>query len=188
MTDGSSKWAALGLKWGSQFPISRFQSELGTWLDTRAKPWGVGCKVCNQNRLVSIFANYEVTKPSQMQKINFQKHQKTKAHLGAVRDYLHRTGGCSGQSGWSGHSPANPSSEGGCLGPPSTLAPSCQEFSDFIGKFGKSTTLTRKELKMAWCLAEGVKVLDQRAIQSASLIALMRDERHGRVAVRFRSV
>ena len=72
--------------------------------------------------------------------------------------------------------------------PPSTLAPSCQEFSDFIGKFGKSTTLTRKELKMAWCLAEGVKVLDQRAIQSASLIALMRDERHGRVAVRFRTV
>ena len=98
MTDGSSKWAALGLKWGSQFPISSFQPELGTWLDTRAKPWGVGCKVCNQNRLVSIFANYEVTKPSQMQKINFQKHQKTKAHLGAVRDYLHRTGGCSGQS------------------------------------------------------------------------------------------
>ena len=41
---------------------------------------------------------------------------------------------------------------------------------------------------MAWCLAKGVKVLDQRAIQSASLIALMRDERHGRVAVRFRTV
>ena len=72
--------------------------------------------------------------------------------------------------------------------PPSTLAPSCKEFSDFIGKFSQSTALTRKELRMAWCLDEGVKVLDQRAIQSASLIALMRDERHGRVAVRFRSV
>lgn len=38
--------------------------ELGTWLDTCAKPWGVGCKVCNQSML-GIFANYEVTKPSQ---------------------------------------------------------------------------------------------------------------------------
>ena len=41
---------------------------------------------------------------------------------------------------------------------------------------------------MAWCLAKGVKVLDQRAIQSASLIASMRDEKYGRVAVRFRSI
>ena len=105
-------WVEMGLT------IPHLKSpKLGTWLDTCAKPWGVGCKVCNQSMSVSIFANYEVTKPTQMQKINFQKHQKTKAHLGAVRDYLHRTGGWSGHSGMGCFGPANPSREGGCLGP-----------------------------------------------------------------------
>jgi len=106
----------LGVEMGLTIPHLK-SPKLGTWLDTCAKPWGVGCKVCNQSMSVSIFANYEVTKPTQMQKINFQKHQKTKAHLGAVRDYLHRTGGWSGHSGMGCFGPANPSREGGCLGP-----------------------------------------------------------------------
>ena len=41
---------------------------------------------------------------------------------------------------------------------------------------------------MAWCLAEGLKALGQRFVGKASHISVMRDERHGRLAMRFVAV
>ena len=41
---------------------------------------------------------------------------------------------------------------------------------------------------MAWCLAEGLKALDQNFFAKSSHISLMRDERYGRLAIRFTAV
>ena len=54
--------------------------------------------------------------------------------------------------------------------------------------FGEKTSLKLKELQMAWCLAEGLKALDQNFFAKSSHISLMRDERYGRLAIRFTAV
>ena len=163
----SSKWAILGTKWCQTFCIAEDQPHLGSWIDVRLQPWGVGCKVCAETKVSSPWASYSVE--GQLQKATFRKHHHSKKHCSAVKTWL-KNGGCFGP------------------GPSPSSAPSLEEFHEFIQKFDSTTSLTRKQLHMAWCVAEGVKALDQRFIAKASHIALMRDERHGRIAIRYRAV
>jgi len=44
----------------------------------------------------------------------------------------------------------------------------------------------RKAARMMWCIAEGMKTLDRKALQKAKVICMMRDERHQRLPIRFR--
>ena len=164
-TDASGRWALLGPQWCKSFPIAVDQPHLGSWLDVRLHPWGVGCRVCAETKVSNIFASYSVQ--SGLQKSIFLKHQRSKVHRSAVKVWL-KNGGCCG---------LNPSA-----------APELEEFRQFLQGFGSTTALTRKELRMAWCVAESVKALDQRFIAQASHVALMRDERHSRIAVRYRAV
>ena len=39
---------------------------------------------------------------------------------------------------------------------------------------------------MLWCLAEGIAQLDRIALKNASVVCLLRDERKGRLMIRFR--
>ena len=41
---------------------------------------------------------------------------------------------------------------------------------------------------MTWCLAEAVKAIDQEAVAASEAISLYRDERKGRILIRFRAV
>lgn len=160
-----SIWAKLGTKWCKSFPIATDQSHLGSWIDVRLQPWGLGCRVCSETKVSSAWASYSVQGP--LQKANLLRHQRSKTHRIAVNTWL---------------------KEGGCSGPGPCSAPSLEEFQEFATNFGSKTSLTRKELKMAWCVAEGVKAMDQRCLAKSSKIALMRDERNGRIAIRFRAV
>eukprot|EP00438_Fugacium_kawagutii_P035753 Skav229347 [mRNA] locus=scaffold2596:465700:472220:+ [translate_table: standard] len=113
----------------------------------------------------SAWASHSVQGP--LQKANLLKHQKSKSHRLAVKAWL---------------------KNGGCSGPSPGSAPALEEFEEFAANFGSKTSLTRKELKMAWCVAEGLKGLDQKCLANSSKVALMRDERNGRIAIRFRAV
>ena len=162
-----SKWASLSFKWRPTFLISADQPHLGSWLDVQRQPWGIGCKACCAAKISSPWASFAITNVAQLQKINMQKHQESKAHKAAVKVWL---------------------KEGGCVGPNPSAAPSLCQFEEFMDAFSKKTALSQKELQMAWCLAEGLRALDQKFISKASQVALMRDERHGRLAIRFRAV
>ena len=161
------KWLLLGPRWQDNFPIAVDQPHLGSWLDVKQQPWGVGCKICKETKVSGAWASYEIQTTDQLQKINIAKHHKCKKHLLATRQWL---------------------KEGGCSGPSPGSAPTTDEFENFLKGFEKTTSLSQKELQMAWCLAEGLKALDQRFIAKASQICLLRDERHGRLAIRFFAV
>ncbi|CAL1141637.1 unnamed protein product [Cladocopium goreaui] len=108
-----------------------------------------------------------MTKKGQLQNCNLMKHHKSKAHKAAVKEWL---------------------KEGGCVGPSPDAALALSQFQELMECFGEKRSLTQKELQMAWCLAEGLKALDQTFIAKSSHISLMRDERHGRLAIRFMAV
>ena len=153
-----------GRKWCDLFLISDGQPELGSWLDAKQQPWGVGCKVCKETGVSNPFASYSLTKIGQLQRSNLMKHHKSKAHKAVVKEWL---------------------KEGGCVGPSPDAAPSLSQFQELMESFGQKTSLGQKELQMAWCLAEGLKALDQKFLAKSSHISLIRDERHGRLAIRF---
>ena len=165
--DAKAKWISLGTKWCELLPVSVDQPQLGSWLDVKQQPWGVGCKVCKETGVSSPFASYSINKVGQLQRINLMKHHQCKAHKAAVKIWL---------------------KERGCIGPSPEAAPSVNQFQELMECFDKKRSLTQKELKMAWCLAEGLKALEQRFVGKASHICLMRDERHGRLAIRFVAV
>ena len=44
----------------------------------------------------------------------------------------------------------------------------------------------RKAMRMAWCIAEGIKTLDRKVLQKSRVTCLLRDERNQRLMIRFR--
>ena len=166
-TGAKFRWRSSGKKWCNMSLVSDGQPELGSWLDVKQQPWGVGCKVCKETGVSNPFASYSMTKKGQLQNCNLMKHHKSKAHRAAVKEWL---------------------KEGGCVGPSPDEALSLSQFQELMECFGEKRSLTQKELQMAWCLAEGLKALDQKFIAKSSHISLMRDERHGRLTVRFMAV
>ena len=68
-------------------------------------------------------------------------------------------------------------------------APSPDQFKDCLEKMKKGVALEgRKLTMMVYCLAEAMKSIDQRHLSRAAEIALFRDERKGRILLRFRAV
>ena len=166
-TGAKFRWRSSGKKWCNMFLVSDGQPELGSWLDVKQQPWGIDCKVCKETGVSNPFASYSMTKKGQLQNCNLMKHHKSKAHKAAVKEWL---------------------KEGGCVGPSPDAALALSQFQELMECFGEKRSLTQKELQMAWCLAEGLKALDQKFIAKSSRISLMRDERHGRLAIRFMAV
>ncbi|CAE7328984.1 unnamed protein product [Symbiodinium microadriaticum] len=70
------------------------------------------------------------------------------------------------------------------------VAPTEAEFQEQIENIlaGKASGLSKKCRKMTWCLAEAVKAIDQEAVAASEAISLYRDERKGRILIRFRAV
>ena len=142
-TGAKFRWRSSGKKWCNMFLVSDGQPELGSWLDEKQQPWGVGCKVCKETGVSNPFASYSMTKKGQLQNCNLMKHHKSKAHKAAVKEWL---------------------KEGGCVGPSPDAALALSQFQELMECFGEKRSLTQKELQMAWCLAEGLKALDQKFI------------------------
>ena len=77
-TGAKFRWRSSGKKWCNMFLVSDGQPELGSWLDVKQQPWGVGCKVCKETGVSNPFASYSMTKKGQLQNCNLMKHHKSK--------------------------------------------------------------------------------------------------------------
>ena len=126
--DAKAKWTSLGTKWCELFLVSVDQPQLGSWLDVKLQPWGVGCKVCKETGVSSPFASYSINKVCQLQRINLMKHHQCKAHKAAVKLWL---------------------KEGGCIGPSPDAAPSVSQFQELMEGFDKKKSLTFPDAKRA---------------------------------------
>ena len=103
---------------------------------------------------------FSVTSPAQMQRIAFQRHQQRPQHREAAS----------------------------CQ--PVVCAPAADVFEKIVSDIqnGTPTCSSRKESQLTWCLAEALKTMDQVVLAKCAAISLFRDERDGRIAIRFRAV
>ena len=82
-TDARGRWALLGSQWCKSCPVAVDQPHLGSWLDVRLHPWGVGCRMRTGTKVSNMFASYSIQ--SGLQKSIFLKHQRSKVHRSAVK-------------------------------------------------------------------------------------------------------
>ena len=170
--DGRAKWARNYQIWANRFPIDPSQPKLGTWLDSNwAKGLGVGCKVCRAAGFTTNpFGAYEVRSKVCMQVCVFQKHAQCAAHTAAVTAFLAGT------------------LDGARL---SVMSPTWDVFkqvADAIVAGGNLESAHSTHRRIMWCLKEALCDDDREALKSARAISLFRDERKGRLAVRYRAV
>ena len=169
-----AKWDRLRGKWQKHFLVKAGQPQLGSWIDDHvtADSCGrrivkLGCKCCSFAKVqVGAFPKYDVGTVTAMQAINFQKHEGSRHHVAAVQSFLEGTIDVS------------------------MNAPSEQEFSDLCDRIlaGRGTCSTPKDVAMTYCVSEGILSVSQGRVEQAESIALFRDERIARLAIRFRAV
>ena len=166
----AAKWKRLGVSWQDKFLLDPSDAAQGSWLQVQSKPFGVGCKACHAAGVGSRLAKYQVNTTGGLQHVNFAKHPKSKSHKSACRFLLGDSAAC-GQV-------ADPA------------APTADEFGALLDNIaaGQATLDSRRRKNMTWCLAEAVKAMDQETVASAEAIALYRDERAGRILIRYRAV
>ena len=166
-----AKWTRLGPQWRLAFPIDHRFPRQGSWLDPRLVNgvWTLGCKVCAAAGNVGNFPGYQVRTASALQVVNFRKHAASPHHKSAALAYV-----TNDSAAELGHN----------------VAPLAEEFRSLLEAVlkGEATCSSRKETKMTWCVAEAIKIMDQRHLARAASITFFRDERKGRLALRFRSV
>ena len=154
----------LWRKWQREFQIDPNKPELGSWLDhgnAGDGEFGIGCRICAKAQLVNAFAEYKVRHVGRR---GLARHSSGKGHCDALVMFLQGGGG------------------GG--------SPSEQEFKDIIARVqaGSATMTREKDARMMWCLMEGIKARDQAVLKKSAAVTLIRDERAGRLMVRFIAV
>jgi len=138
----------------------------GSWLTSRwTAGLGVGCKCCHAAGTRSPFGAFQVKTTAALQSINFAKHAANPKHQAAVVGYMR-----------------NASAD-------TLSSPSLQEFRTAVDLVNAGTGLrTRKMRCLIWCVAETLKAQDRKAICDSQAITLQRDERKGRLLMRYRAV
>ena len=157
------------------FLLDPSNAVLGSWLDEQEEPWGIGCKACCSAGCAGGQAQYSVVTEHGLQKINFEKHAKSKGHHEAVRKYL--LAAVSAAAGSTSTTVA-----------PGT-SPDQAAFKDVWEGAKKGEPLNgQKNVSMVFCLAEAMKSIDQKRLAQAAEIGIFRDERKGRILIRYRVV
>ena len=131
------------------------------WLDVKQGPISAWLpNLSMRPELRSKWGMFSVTAPSQMQRISYERHQKQAQHREAA------------------------------CGQKVVCAPAADVFEKIVSDIqnGTPTCSSRKESQLTWCLAEALKTMDQGVLAKCDAISLFRDERDGRIAIRFRAV
>ena len=165
-------WGRQGPAWQAECLIDETKPRLGSWLvaaPTSEGQFALGCKICSQQGGASGNLAKFMTMSS-LQLGNLRKHHNSASHKKAARLFA-----------------AGEMQERELK---VSLAPSAESFAEILAdlKDNKPLFSTRKSSKMVWCLAEAMKAADQKFLAEAEAIALFRDERKGRVALRFKAV
>ena len=170
-----AKWRKPGSKWRQTFLLDPSNAVLGSWLDEQEEPWGIGCKACCSAGCAGGLAQYSVMTEHGLQKINFEKHAKSQSHQEAVRRYLLAAVSAAAGSTSTTVAPG--------------ASPNQAAFEDVWEGVMKGDPLNgQKNVLMVFCLAEAMKSSDQKRLARAAEIGLFRDERKGRILLRYRAV
>ena len=163
-------WLEKSSKWCKTFLLDPRRPNLGSWLDSTGEGAGlaVGCKACFAQSFRTVWGKYMVRSPSMLQHYVFRRHSNSVSHIVAVQKMFHRS-----MEAVLDH-----------------VSPSADEFKKLMGDIidNKLGEVDRKTKQKLWCLHEALKSLDQSTLSRASAIFLFRDERDGRLLVRFRAV
>ena len=161
------KWRRLRGKWFRRFLLDRADPEKGTWLASAWRSgYGIGCRCCRAAGLQGRLARFQVKSAIALQVANFKKHEENPKHRAAAAAYL------AGEQ-------------------PLLDCPSLAQFrsvTDTIAKGGSVGHRSGPDYKMLWCIGEALKDQDRLAIKNAKALSLFRDERNGRLHVRYRAV
>lgn len=141
--------------------VSAFRSNQKKWL--LRWDWlecdgrGVGCRVCREGQLPGPFGCFGLVTASAAQCSHFAKHNASASHKFAAGNW--------------------------------EKVPAEGVFADAMAQnasraFSLSSKLNKKLL---YCLREAMRALDQEAFANAYAMTLLRDERKGRIAIRFRA-
>ena len=148
---------------------ARWQQALKSkWLHVclQGKVARVGCSACRLADVDSLWANFE-QKPLKVRLHHLKRHESSKIHVQAVE-----TGG---------HLEA------------SALAPPLPEFEESLrrmrsaGSSRDGGTCSDRKHQVRWCLAEATMEKGRQVLRDALAICLTRDERKGRLLVRWRA-
>lgn len=166
---GRCKFGRLSKLWQQKFQLDPLHPEYGSWLGYRITPedgWNCGCECCAYAGNHGALAEFRVNSVSGLQSCNFAKHQQSPHHKAAAIAYV-----------------LDKASEG-------NAAPPVSFFKDLLEDIAKGSASTqgRKAAQGVWCLNEALKFIDRRFLANAESISLFRDERKGRLNLRFRAV
>ena len=169
----TARAGSLWFRWKRLCLLDQEHPEAGSWLDCRRGTNNsvlIGCRCCAAAKNRGAYASYSVL-PSSLKRSNLSRHHREPFHRSAARKFLHDDG-------------ASPSDTG------FNSAPHVDEFGKTIDAInaGNATLGSKRAAKLTWCLAEAIKILDLNFLRTACTVTLFRDERHGRLTVRFRAV
>jgi hypothetical protein len=166
-------------RWVEELVLAPGIEAPASWVDTATSSdgqWGVGCICCRDAGMVGNLAKFELRTAKALQKCHLQDHQALSSHKNAVEEYLGKRGLTS--SGVSLAAAPHLSSfeklwNQTCDG----IAPSSSALADLGGY--------HKLQQMLFCVAEAIREDDRTFLAGARCVALFRDERHARIAVRY---
>ena len=174
----SAKWKRLYPKWATRYPVDpEHPGKLDSWLDSKWKQGlGVGCRACAFAGFTTRFGLYQVTTVDALQKVNFDKHERSPAHKAAIKAFNDERSGANVDKAMVRRSVNCP--------PLDTFKQIGDSIVDGSGRIGSTPFKGR----VMWCLKEALAAEDRDALESAFAISLFRDERNARLAVRYRAV
>jgi hypothetical protein len=131
----------------------------------------MGCIVCNAEGAGGPWASFNTGYDASCRINHLMRHTASRAHKAAVLRYLK----INGREG----APATAEFLAVWDAAANGLRPA-----KGVEQVGKRERIQ----KLQWCLAEAMRAADREFLKQASVIALIRDERHGRLLIRYRAV
>lgn len=175
------RWKLYGKRWRrSQWGLlDTSRPELGTWMTAgfgHGGQWGLGCQACdkvegNVPPAMRPWVEHTVTNPTTLQTSHLKRHAESAFHRHSAAALGQRVVG------------------------PTPQARDFQRVFDHVVLHGAAANKGlpdigggKKIRKMVQCLAEALLDKDRKFVMSAASISLLRDARHGVVAVRYVAV
>ena len=179
-------WKRLYPKWSKRFLVDPGRPHLGSWLSSKWKDGkGVGCTCCHWAGINSPFSNFQAMSVPALQAVNFAKHDRNPTHRAAAAAYAQMQA----QQRLAPSYSQMQAQQSSAASAEFLQCPSESDFLDVVKLVGNGCGLeNRKHRRILWCLQQALKQRDMNIIKSSAAISLFRDERKGRLLVRFRCV
>ena len=176
----------MAQKWKPLVCINQKDKPFGSWLGKLKNSDGnvmAGCKVCK--KVLETNPNWKCawsTFNIPVHKLRFtsvKTHMMSKKHQMAMNDIVTQT-----TTG--GSSSSSTSEAAGYI----AAAPTLDNFRSVWERAGLAQSKIKRAAsgKMMWCISEVLKAKTRRVLENADCIGLIRDERQGRLLIRYRAV